>query len=147
MKEYAETLLEKSVDRTYQKIEDQELISVLHKIFQVNSQNLNPGSTDCDLGMIFYVYKYLSDGSQTLMINMGYEEERSLFNMLHEKFPKSTETQNFLKSTVICASKMLNMFTSETFDKTVIFFVLLDTQNVLLSHTIDLLCSMMAFSF
>jgi len=138
--------MENSTDRAYLKIVDPTLVEGLLRIFKINGGSSVPVS-DCDLQMNFYVYKFSTDTSQTLMINMGYEEEKSLFNMIHAKFSGCKKIQNFLKSTVICASKMLNMFTSETFDKTVIFFVLLDTQSVLLSHTIDLLCSMMAFSF
>lgn len=39
------------------------------------------------------------------------------------------------------------MFTTDHIDKTTLFFVLLDIENVLISHTMDMVTCMIAFSF
>lgn len=67
--------------------------------------------------------------------------------MLYESCKQDPEMERYMESALIIASRILYQFTTDTINKNLLFFDLLDIENVLFSHSKTLLVNMLVFTY
>lgn len=67
--------------------------------------------------------------------------------MLFEQSKEDPELMRYLESALIVASRILYQFTTDTINKNLLFFDLLDIENIYFAHSKSLLINMLAFTY
>ena len=126
----------------FKQVTDPQTIKNLLNVIQSESSKLDAEENQTENQHQFFVIKETFGKVETVFFISGLKNENSILNMIEKMFGINDKIRRYVESTITCAARILHMFTTDNIDKTIFFFILLDIENVLISHTTDLVTCM-----